>query len=292
MLGLTRTQARERFDDIIAFAELEEFLDLKLKNYSSGMTRAAGVLGRDPGRRRRAAGRRGARRRRRRVPAEVLRAVPAAQARGQDDHPRHARHGARSSASATARCCSSAARCCRSASRTRSRAPTTSSTSAGSCTTSVEGDALRRPRARPRSSTAWFETPAASGSRRSRRASRCELAIEVALPRADSTDPIFAFALRNEIGPHGVRDLDAAARARDRAASRAGDDGDRPRRRSSNWLRAEPATSSRRRSRAPGGGADALDMREDLASLMRARHAAPPAGSLDVRAHASRWSAA
>src|SRR5439155_5982966 len=28
----------ERFDEIIAFAELEEFLDLKLKNYSSGMS--------------------------------------------------------------------------------------------------------------------------------------------------------------------------------------------------------------------------------------------------------------
>lgn len=38
MLGLTRQQARERFDDIIAFAELEDFLDLRLKNYSSGMT--------------------------------------------------------------------------------------------------------------------------------------------------------------------------------------------------------------------------------------------------------------
>jgi ABC-type polysaccharide/polyol phosphate transport system ATPase subunit len=37
MLGLSRRQARESFDDIIAFAELEEFLDLKLKNYSSGM---------------------------------------------------------------------------------------------------------------------------------------------------------------------------------------------------------------------------------------------------------------
>jgi ABC-type polysaccharide/polyol phosphate transport system ATPase subunit len=37
MLGLTRRQARERFDEIIAFAELEDFLDLKLKNYSSGM---------------------------------------------------------------------------------------------------------------------------------------------------------------------------------------------------------------------------------------------------------------
>ena len=38
MLGLTRKQARERFDEIVAFAELEEFLDLKLKNYSSGMS--------------------------------------------------------------------------------------------------------------------------------------------------------------------------------------------------------------------------------------------------------------
>jgi ABC-type polysaccharide/polyol phosphate transport system ATPase subunit len=38
MLGLTRKQARERFDAIIAFAELEEFVDLKLKNYSSGMS--------------------------------------------------------------------------------------------------------------------------------------------------------------------------------------------------------------------------------------------------------------
>jgi ABC-type polysaccharide/polyol phosphate transport system ATPase subunit len=37
MLGLTRRQARERFDEIIAFAELEEFIDLPLKNYSSGM---------------------------------------------------------------------------------------------------------------------------------------------------------------------------------------------------------------------------------------------------------------
>jgi ABC-type polysaccharide/polyol phosphate transport system ATPase subunit len=37
MLGLTRRQARERFDEVIAFAELEDFLDLKLKNYSSGM---------------------------------------------------------------------------------------------------------------------------------------------------------------------------------------------------------------------------------------------------------------
>jgi ABC-type polysaccharide/polyol phosphate transport system ATPase subunit len=37
MLGLTRKQARDRFDEIVAFAELEDYLDLKLKNYSSGM---------------------------------------------------------------------------------------------------------------------------------------------------------------------------------------------------------------------------------------------------------------
>ena len=37
MLGLSRKQAEESFDQIVAFAELEEFMDLKLKNYSSGM---------------------------------------------------------------------------------------------------------------------------------------------------------------------------------------------------------------------------------------------------------------
>ncbi len=37
MLGLSRREVRERFDAIIDFAELHEFLDLRLKNYSSGM---------------------------------------------------------------------------------------------------------------------------------------------------------------------------------------------------------------------------------------------------------------
>ena len=67
MLGLTRRQASERFDAIIAFAELEDFLDMRLKNYSSGHARAARLLGRDPGRRGGPADRRGARRRRRRA---------------------------------------------------------------------------------------------------------------------------------------------------------------------------------------------------------------------------------
>ncbi len=38
MLGLTRREARSRFDEILAFAELEDYIDLKLKNYSSGMS--------------------------------------------------------------------------------------------------------------------------------------------------------------------------------------------------------------------------------------------------------------
>ena len=37
MMGLTPREARRRFDEIIAFAELEQFAELKLKNYSSGM---------------------------------------------------------------------------------------------------------------------------------------------------------------------------------------------------------------------------------------------------------------
>jgi ABC-type polysaccharide/polyol phosphate transport system ATPase subunit len=37
MLGLSPKDARERFERVIDFAELHEFVDLKLKNYSSGM---------------------------------------------------------------------------------------------------------------------------------------------------------------------------------------------------------------------------------------------------------------
>jgi ABC-type polysaccharide/polyol phosphate transport system ATPase subunit len=37
MMGLSPKEARERFDAVMAFAELEDFLDMKLKNYSSGM---------------------------------------------------------------------------------------------------------------------------------------------------------------------------------------------------------------------------------------------------------------
>ena len=37
MLGLSRKQAMQRFEHVVAFAELEGFMDLRLKNYSSGM---------------------------------------------------------------------------------------------------------------------------------------------------------------------------------------------------------------------------------------------------------------
>src|SRR5262249_53975133 len=37
LLGLTGDQLRTRFEDIIGFAELEQHVDKKLKNYSSGM---------------------------------------------------------------------------------------------------------------------------------------------------------------------------------------------------------------------------------------------------------------
>src|SRR6202045_1843392 len=37
MLGLSPREARARYERVIEFAELEEFQDLKLKNYSSGM---------------------------------------------------------------------------------------------------------------------------------------------------------------------------------------------------------------------------------------------------------------
>lgn len=37
LLGLTRPQIRARFAEIVRFAEVENFLDLKIKNYSAGM---------------------------------------------------------------------------------------------------------------------------------------------------------------------------------------------------------------------------------------------------------------
>ncbi len=104
MLGLTRKQAQARFDDIVEFAELEEFMDLQAEELLLGDARPARLLGGDPGRRRHPADRRGARGRRRLLPAEVLRPVHQAQGGRPHDRVRHPRHGRRSSTSATARC--------------------------------------------------------------------------------------------------------------------------------------------------------------------------------------------
>ena len=39
--GLTREQLAEKYDEIVAFAELEDFMDMPMRTYSSGHVRAA-----------------------------------------------------------------------------------------------------------------------------------------------------------------------------------------------------------------------------------------------------------
>ena len=57
MLGLSKREIQKRFDEIVEFAELQEFIDAPVKSYSSGMYMRLGIFGRDSRRSRSAAGR-------------------------------------------------------------------------------------------------------------------------------------------------------------------------------------------------------------------------------------------
>ena len=46
ILGLKRAEIARKFDEIVAFAELEEFIDTPIKRYSSGMQIKLGILDR------------------------------------------------------------------------------------------------------------------------------------------------------------------------------------------------------------------------------------------------------
>ena len=92
LLGFSQGEVDAMYDDIVAFAELEESMDQKLKNYSSGMQVRIAFSVATRAQRRHPADRRGARGRRRGLPAQVLRALPRAQEERHDDRLRHPRH--------------------------------------------------------------------------------------------------------------------------------------------------------------------------------------------------------
>ena len=72
ILGMGRAEIRAKFDEIVAFAEVERFLDTPVKRYSSGHVCAPGFRCRGASGAGNPDRRRGARGRRRRVSEEVL----------------------------------------------------------------------------------------------------------------------------------------------------------------------------------------------------------------------------
>ena len=178
---------------------------------------------------------------------------------------------ARSSASATARCCSSAARCSRSATRTRSRAPTTSSTSAG-----VVDAAPTRRRAtatarRRRSRTPGSRTTRASGSSTLAQGEHVHGLHRGRRSTSRSTTRSSPSTLRNEVAPHVFVDLARDWRHEPDRHFAAGETRDGARRASTTGSR-RAATRSRPSVARAGTGATARPARGPRRAA-RARHA-------------------
>ena len=151
------------------------------------------------------------------------------------------------------------------AARDRARA-TTSSTSAGSIARADARTAATATTPPPRSRTPGSRTTRGerikdAGAGRS----RCTMCMEVRF-HAAVDDPIFAFNLLNE-PRHTVFATSSDWRDGPSGHFAAGETASRSACASTTGSR-RSATRSARRSRAPGTGADALDLREDLAALV------------------------
>ena len=96
ILGMKRAEIRRKFDEIVAFSEVEQFLDTPVKRYSVGHVRPPGLRRGGPPRAGDPDRRRGARRRRLRVPEEVPRQDARGRLGRRPDRPvRQPQHGAR-----------------------------------------------------------------------------------------------------------------------------------------------------------------------------------------------------
>ena len=197
LMGLSPVQARERLPRIIEFAELEEFTEMKLRNYSSGMRMRLGfataiqveaevllideVLAVGDAR----------------VPAQVPGDVSRDEVRGPDDRPRLAHSGARPS-SPTASCCSTTARSPRSATRPKSGSTYQRRNRARQLEAAgANGEVARLGDGSAEIVDAWLED--ASGRRTTRlpRGERVRVAVRAGFKR-DHDDPVIGFYVTGE----------------------------------------------------------------------------------------------